>query len=85
MDSLGLSGKRSTRFGKLSGALDVRDDGVGFDPASLTVSADGGFGLTAMRERVERLAGTLEVESERGTGTAISACVPALSVDRATA
>jgi signal transduction histidine kinase len=58
-------------------ALDVRDDGVGFDPASMTVSADGGFGLTAMRQRVERLAGTLEIESERGTGTAISACVPA--------
>jgi signal transduction histidine kinase len=66
-------------------ALDVRDDGVGFDPASLTVSADGGFGLTAMRERVERLAGTLEIESEQGAGTAISACVPALSVERATA
>ena len=66
-------------------ALDVRDDGVGFDPASLTVSADGGFGLTAMRERVERLAGTLEIESERGTGTAISACVPALSVEQASA
>jgi signal transduction histidine kinase len=66
-------------------ALDVRDDGVGFDPASPAVSADGGFGLTAMRERVERLAGTLEIESERGTGTAISACVPALSAGQATA
>jgi signal transduction histidine kinase len=66
-------------------ALDVRDDGVGFDPTSLTPSGDGGFGLTAMRERVERLAGTLEIESERGTGTAISACVPALSVEQASA
>jgi signal transduction histidine kinase len=66
-------------------ALDVRDDGVGFDPASLTESADGGFGLTAMRQRVERLAGTLEIESEPGTGTAISACVPALAVEQATA
>jgi signal transduction histidine kinase len=57
-------------------ALDVRDDGAGFDPAGLRASADGGFGLTAMRQRVEGLAGTLEIESERGAGTAISACIP---------
>jgi signal transduction histidine kinase len=36
----------------------------------------GGFGLTAMRERVEGLAGTLVIESEPGTGTTISACLP---------
>jgi signal transduction histidine kinase len=53
-------------------ALDVRDDGVGFDPA-LT---EGGFGLVAMRQRITALAGTLQVESEPGGGTAISACVP---------
>ena len=35
----------------------------------------GGFGLTAMRQRVEGLAGTLEIESEPGGGTAISACI----------
>jgi signal transduction histidine kinase len=52
-------------------ALDVRDDGVGFDPAE----ADG-FGLVAMRQRVAALAGTLQVESEPGGGTAISVCVP---------
>jgi signal transduction histidine kinase len=61
-------------------ALDVRDDGIGFDPAALPGSADGsGFGLTAMRQRVEGLDGTLQVESESGAGTAISACVPAWS------
>ena len=52
-------------------ALDVRDDGKGFEPAQ----ADG-FGLVAMRQRVEGLSGTLQVESEPGAGTAISACVP---------
>jgi signal transduction histidine kinase len=36
----------------------------------------GGFGLTAMRERVEGLAGTLEIESEPGGGTTISASLP---------
>ncbi|MBG0819673.1 sensor histidine kinase [Planomonospora sp. ID91781] len=57
--------------------LDVRDDGAGFDPER--VRDGGGFGLTAMRKRVSRLAGTLEVESEPGTGTAISASVPAVA------
>jgi len=63
-------------------AVDVRDDGMGFYPAGLALSADGGgFGLTAMRQRVERLSGTLEIESETGAGTAISACVPAPLVE----
>ena len=70
--------------------LDVRDDGSGFTmngtsgcPASkvLTGASDerkGGFGLTAMRQRVTRLAGQLEIESEPGGGTAVSASVPAI-------
>ena len=68
-------------------ALDVRDDGKGFEPAQLgdgvagsriEVSlAGGGFGLVAMRQRIESLSGTLQVESEPGAGTAISACIPA--------
>jgi signal transduction histidine kinase len=60
-------------------ALDVRDDGTGFDLSQLDTerAAEGhGFGLIAMRQRVEGLCGTLQVESELGTGTAISACVP---------
>ncbi|MEU1280970.1 sensor histidine kinase [Streptomyces sp. NPDC005805] len=57
--------------------LDVRDDGRGFDPGALPPrSADGGFGLAGMRARAERIAGTAEVESEPGQGTAVSARVP---------
>jgi signal transduction histidine kinase len=64
--------------------LDVRDDGTGFDPAApRAVSDDGGYGLAAMRERLNRVAGTLEVESEPGGGTAVSACVPALAIGAA--
>jgi signal transduction histidine kinase len=62
-------------------ALDVRDDGAGFDPSTivgLQRPADGGgFGLIAMRQRIEGLSGTLQVESEPGGGTGVSACVPA--------
>jgi signal transduction histidine kinase len=58
-------------------ALDVRDDGRGFDPAGLGGVAGGGFGLVAMRQRVEGQCGTLQVESESGAGTVISVCIPA--------
>jgi signal transduction histidine kinase len=62
--------------------LDVRDDGVGFKVPgeSGTQSTAKGFGLTAMRQRVNRVAGTLTVESEPGGGTAISARVPSIGV-----
>jgi signal transduction histidine kinase len=64
--------------------LDVRDDGVGFATVNGTAPAGprddgGGFGLTAMRQRVEGVAGRLAIESEPDTGTAISASVPAIS------
>ncbi|RSN59933.1 sensor histidine kinase [Actinomadura sp. WAC 06369] len=60
-------------------ALDVLDDGVGFDPdAPPGPSGHGGFGLSAMRHRVTRVAGTLTVESAPGRGTALSVTVPAL-------
>ena len=40
-----------------------------------------GFGLTAMRQRIERLDGRLVVESEPGGGTAVCATVPAREAD----
>ena len=60
--------------------LDVRDDGIGFEPnvKRANGSVNGGFGLTGMRQRVQRLAGLLEIESEPGSGTAVSASVPAI-------
>ena len=63
--------------------LDVRDDGVGFATVNGTEprrprDAQGGFGLSAMRQRVEGVAGRLEVESEPDAGTAICASIPAV-------
>jgi signal transduction histidine kinase len=64
--------------------LDVRDDGVGFEPELADRDhhgwQSGGFGLTAMRERLEQYAGTLTVESAPGTGTTIAAALPDASV-----
>ena len=61
--------------------LDIRDDGAGFDPDGVRRDGDGGFGLTVMRQRVGRLAGTLVIESEPGAGTAVFAGVPAIPRD----
>ncbi len=72
-------------------SLDVRDDGVGFPAANgasfgapraatptvpAPAGANGGFGLTAMRQRIEQLGGELAVESEPGGGTTIAASIP---------
>jgi signal transduction histidine kinase len=53
--------------------LEVADDGVGF-------AADGAFpghlGLRSMRERAERVGGTLAIESAPGAGATVCARVP---------
>jgi signal transduction histidine kinase len=55
--------------------LDVRDDGVGFDPAAVC-DGDRGFGLPGMRQRLHDLGGTLDVETQPGGGTSVRAAVP---------
>jgi signal transduction histidine kinase len=56
------------------GVLDlcVEDDGSGIDRAQPTA----GYGLVGMRERVDLVGGTLEVDSEPGTGTRVHASIP---------
>ena len=51
----------------------VRDNGVGFNAAR---SFPGHLGLISMRERIERVGGTIVVDSAPGQGTTICACVP---------
>lgn len=61
-------------------ALDVQDDGVGFDPEQIcaqhTPRGLSNFGLTAMRERVEQLNGQLLIESAPGQGTTLVIKIP---------
>ncbi|BCW69425.1 sensor histidine kinase [Arthrobacter sp. NicSoilB8] len=58
--------------------LDVYDDGAGFDPAAVAPpSGSGGYGLRAMRQRVEQLGGVFAVESTPGEGTIVAAQLPA--------
>jgi signal transduction histidine kinase len=53
--------------------LEISDDGVGFDTSG---DFPGHLGLRSMRERAERLGGTLEVESAPAEGTRIRALMP---------
>lgn len=53
--------------------LEVRDDGIGFDPLG---SFPGHLGLRSMRERVSTLGGRLQIESAPGQGTYLLAQVP---------
>jgi two-component system, NarL family, sensor kinase len=59
--------------------LEIRDDGCGIEGERLVrlreTSAETGVGLAGMRERMNELNGTLEMESE-GRGTTIRAAVP---------
>jgi signal transduction histidine kinase len=63
--------------------LDVRDDGVGFVVSERDPAGGSGFGLTGMRQRIARVAGSLAIESEPGGGTAISARLPAIGAESA--
>ena len=56
----------------------VTDDGVGFDPQKLSVpTVDGGFGLYSIRERLLAIDGSLGIMSGPGTGTVVTAILPA--------
>ena len=56
----------------------VSDLGVGFDPAQPRndKNAGSGFGLFSIRERLAWLGGTLQIESESGSGTRASIVAP---------
>jgi signal transduction histidine kinase len=55
----------------------VEDDGRGFSPEQALASREEGhFGLSLLADRVQDAGGTLEIDSEPGRGTRVSAEVP---------
>lgn len=62
-----VSGKEAE--GRL--VVDVRDDGIGFDPASALARA-GHYGLIGMRERARLAGGTLDIASAPGDGARLT-------------
>ncbi len=63
--------------------IEVKDNGVGFDPAALRHGAS--HGLLGMRFRVEAEGGRMQIESSPGSGTRISATLPKPADDTAAA
>jgi signal transduction histidine kinase len=55
-------------------SLEVRDDGCGFDTNA--PAPRGHFGMLGIRERVNKLQGTIQTHSEPGKGTRIHVVVP---------
>lgn len=51
--------------------LAIEDDGVGFDPSTVSRSMEGGFGMASMRERVEQIGGRIDVHTAPNEGTTI--------------
>ena len=62
--------------------VDVRDDGRGFAVGDAQGVEQGHFGLHGMRERAERLGGTLAIESTPEGGTTVRATVIRRDYDR---
>lgn len=54
----------------------VRDNGRGFNPASVKVRTRGGSGIIGMRERAEAIGANLDVESTSGDGCRVRLVVP---------
>lgn len=61
-------------------AMDIFDDGTGFDASAVADPAgrpDGsGYGLRSLQERVSALAGSLDIESTAGEGTVVAIRLP---------
>ncbi|MCZ7567632.1 MAG: sensor histidine kinase [Ardenticatenaceae bacterium] len=64
----------SDRSGQLK--VVIADDGQGFIPGAQGNGKARPLGLTSMRERVEALGGTFEVNSQPGSGTQVTATIP---------
>jgi PAS domain S-box-containing protein len=53
--------------------LSIRDNGLGFDPTTISGS---GLGLKQMQKRIEAVGGTFNLYSQMGVGTTVSAQIP---------
>jgi signal transduction histidine kinase len=54
--------------------LEIRDNGVGFDPGAEELRK--GLGLASMRERVRLVEGTIKIETSPGNGVVIAVIIP---------
>ena len=74
---------------KVAGSLDerqlmfaVKDNGCGFDPDHRPGMNEGHFGLQGIQERIERIGGTVRIESAIGVGSKITVSLPVLELTK---
>jgi signal transduction histidine kinase len=59
-----------------SALVTIVDDGRGFDASRIGGAGDGHFGLAFMRERMQQIGGSMEIDSTPGAGTVLTLHVP---------
>jgi signal transduction histidine kinase len=57
-------------------AMELLDDGTGFDAAAVSGTSDGHYGLESMRHRMQWLGGDATITSRPGAGTTVSVHLP---------
>jgi two-component system NarL family sensor kinase len=63
-------------------ALNIRDDGCGFEVDQVQLDPNRGIGLRNMRERLESIGGSFQVRATPGAGTLLQAKAPAEAIRR---
>jgi signal transduction histidine kinase len=56
--------------------LEIEDNGCGFESDSTCLAESGHFGILGMRERMDQIGCSLEIESSPGNGTKVAATLP---------
>lgn len=64
-------------YGERLFQIQVQDNGCGMDEETLSSSRPGHYGIAGMKERAERLGGSLSIRSVVGEGTEVNLSVPA--------
>jgi signal transduction histidine kinase len=64
-------------YGKRDLRLSIQDNGKGIDQDSLARGRPGHHGIRGMRERAERIGGTLAIRTAPGQGTEVDLSTPA--------
>ncbi len=62
-------------------AVDVVDNGVGFDPEAIDIHTGHTYGLSGVCTRIQKLGGTMAMESSPDQGAGISVSIPAPTKD----
>ncbi len=63
-------------YGEKHFELRVQDNGRGINEETLNLQRPGHYGIAGMKERAERLGGSISIRSRVGEGTEVSLAVP---------